>query len=71
MTISVRERADLIVELFSEMRATHPYSFRSRMWAKILKVSTGRHHTCFIVEFPDGQQDSWVVDDDDAGYEYR
>lgn len=57
----------------TEIRATHPYAFRSGQWATLLRrerhPETGRD--CYVVRFPDGAKDWWVVADQDEHYEFR
>lgn len=55
------------------IRATHPESFRSGEWAVLIgtldEPGTGRK--CYAVLFPDGAADFWLVDNGEAGYEFR
>lgn len=53
-----------------KIRATHPYAYRSGQWATVLTTVPGPTRDCYIVEFPDGATDWWVVGDPDAGYEF-
>jgi hypothetical protein len=60
------------------IRATHPNSFRSGQWAKVISVRLlpdqhkpfRRSRPVYLVEFVDGRQDQWPVYDADAGYEF-
>jgi hypothetical protein len=56
-----------------EIRATHPESFRSGQWAVLTgtldEPDTGRE--CYAVRFPDGAADFWLVQNTEAGYEFR
>lgn len=54
-----------------EVRATHPAGFRSGEWARVLTTVESRGRPCWLVEFPDGAQDWWPIEDADAGYEVR
>lgn len=54
-----------------EVRQTHPYGFRSGEWARVLTTVESYGRPCWLVEFPDGQQDWWPITDPDAGYEVR
>lgn len=65
---ALRPRAD---DERSQIRATHPYSFRSGQWARLVSVTSGPGRECYLVEFPDGVTDLWVVADPAAGYEFR
>lgn len=60
---------DFLALVPRRVRITHPYGFRSGEWAKVLTTVEGPDATCWLVEFPDGATDWWVVDDPDAGYE--
>jgi hypothetical protein len=53
-----------------KIRATHPYSYRSGQWAELLTTAPGTDRDCYVVQFPDGATDFWVVDDQHAGYEF-
>lgn len=52
------------------IRSTHPDAFRSGQWAEVRTVAPGTDRDCYVVEFPDGATDYWVVDDSAAGYEF-
>jgi hypothetical protein len=51
----------------------HPYGFRCGQWADI--VAEGSHgdngRPTWLVSFPDGVTDVWVVDDPQGEYEFR
>jgi hypothetical protein len=50
----------------------HPYAFRSGQWAELLTVAPDpEEHDCYVVRFPDGVTDFWVVADIDGQYEMR
>lgn len=52
------------------IRSTHPGAFRSGQWAEVRTIAPGVGRDCYIVEFPDGKTDYWVVGDVAAGYEF-
>lgn len=52
------------------IRGTHRYAFRSGDWAVIRAVVPGEGRDCYLVEFPDGVTDFWVVNDPDEPYEF-
>lgn len=55
-----------------EIRTNHHYGFRCGQWAKLLTTAPDpEDRDCYIVEFPDGKTDWWVVDDPDGQYEIR
>jgi hypothetical protein len=57
-----------------EVRSGHPHAFRSGQWAlitKLVKVSWLGDRMCWQVQFPDGVEDLWAVEDKTAGYEFR
>lgn len=54
-----------------EVRQTHPYGFRSGQWARVLTTVESYGRPCWLVQFPDGKLDEWVIEDPDAGYEVR
>ncbi len=53
------------------IRAMHHAAFRAGQWAQILTVADAGERPCYVVQFPDGKTDWWVVDDSAAGYEFR
>ena len=54
------------------VRGTHHHQFRCGEWAEILMVapSEGDGRDCYVVRFPDGVTDWWVVDDPWDPYEF-
>lgn len=53
------------------IRSMHPYAFRSGKWAEVLTVAPSPDdRDCFIVRFPDGVTDYWVVNDPLGEYEF-
>lgn len=52
------------------IRATHHYGFRNGQWAKLVNVVPARERDCWLVEFPDGVTDLWVVADASDYYEF-
>jgi hypothetical protein len=55
----------------TQIRGTHPYSYRSGTWATYLGIERHKHRECYHVRFPDGIEDWWYVDDTSAGYEFQ
>lgn len=56
----------------THIRANHWAAFRSGKWAKILTIAPDAgDRSCYVIEFPDGATDFWVVDDPAAEYEFR
>lgn len=55
----------------TEIRHTHPNGFRSGEWAIVRDFVSVNGRECYLVEFPDGVTDSWVVEDIDDPYEFR
>lgn len=56
------------------IRATHPYAYRSGKWAEITGLTgwpPGAERPCYIVRFPDGTEDYWLVDDTGQPEGYR
>lgn len=56
----------------THVRGTHPYVFRSGEWAKIIAHDTRERdgRPTVLVEFLDGVTDTWVMDDEAAGWEF-
>jgi hypothetical protein len=58
----------------SQIRATHPDSFRSGEWATLkgtaLLPFNGEDRACYLVEFPDGITDFWAIGAAEYGYEF-
>lgn len=55
----------------THVRTMHRYGFRSGQWAELLTIAPapgGRD--CYMVRFPDGVTDFWVVADPDGQYEF-
>lgn len=48
------------------VRATHPYAFKSGQWGQIV----GEYEGNWLIVWPDGTTDEWVIEDPDAGYEH-
>jgi len=65
--------------MITRIRNMHPHSFRSGEWAIVVGVETKRItnfgntiiRPCFLVVFPDGATDSWVIFDINAKYEFE
>jgi len=52
------------------IRTNHPYGYRSGQWAELLTTAPAPNkRDCYVVRFPDGATDFWVVDDPDGQYE--
>lgn len=54
-----------------EVRNLHPYGFRSGEWARVLTTVESYGRACWLVQFPDGAVDEWVIEDPGAEYEVR
>jgi hypothetical protein len=54
-----------------EIRATHPYGFRSGQWAWLARVEWFAGRACFFVQFPDLAVDHWPIQDPADPYEFR
>lgn len=54
-----------------EIRSMHRYAFRSGQWATLVSIVEYGGRECYLVRFPDGHSDWWVVGDPDAEYETR
>jgi len=52
------------------IRPTHPYSFRSGEWARIVTQVTLSERTCYLVEYRDGVTHWLPVVDEQARYDY-
>lgn len=52
------------------IRSMHHHAFRSGEWAEILTVAPSPEGDCYVVRFPDGRTDYWVVNDPVAQYEF-
>lgn len=60
----------------SEIRTLHPAGYRSGEWAELLTTAPApeedvMNRSCYVVRFPDGAVDFWVVGDPDGMYEFR
>lgn len=51
------------------VRARHPYAYRSGEWAQIVGTIERDGERLWLVIWPDGATDEWVVNDDVADYE--
>lgn len=57
-----------------QIRATHPYGFRSGQWAIVIGVVWSNEHNrpCYKVIFPeDAVVDFWPLQDTSDSYEFR
>lgn len=57
------------------IRGRHPYVYRSGTWAVLRGIISlpgfpEGNRLCWIVEFSDGEDDWWPVNDRLAGYEF-
>ena len=52
------------------IRSTHPDSFRSGRWGKLLCLNMMNGRWCYVVGWDDEVCDHWVIDDPWAGYEF-
>lgn len=53
------------------IRGTHPAQFRCGEWAEILTTAPSPEgKDCYVVRFPDGKTDWWVVSDPWDPYEF-
>jgi hypothetical protein len=53
------------------IRSTHLFAFRSGEWARLVGVERIGNRPCYLVEFLDGDDDEWAINDPAAGYEFR
>lgn len=54
-----------------QIRATHPYGFRSGQWALVIGLVWTNGRACWHVLFPDGKTDLWPMIDPSDPYEFR
>ena len=54
-----------------QIRATHPYAFRSGQWGSIVMMAPLSERECWLITWPEGDTDFWPTTDPDAGYEFR
>ena len=53
------------------IRTNHRYGYRSGQWAELLTtVPAPDKSDCYVVRFPDGVTDYWVVNDPNGEYEF-
>ncbi len=60
-------------DVFAEpcyIMSTHRYQYRSGEWAEIVGVKLANKSPCYLVLFPDGKTDLWVLDDETAEYKF-
>lgn len=55
------------------IRSAHPYSYRSGEWAVITGITypPGTGRACYAVQFPDGAENIWIMDDSAEPEGYR
>lgn len=51
------------------VRSMHHAAFRSGQWAEIVGIVPVAGSLCWLVVWPDGHIDEWVIDDPPARYE--
>lgn len=51
------------------VRAMHPYAYKSGKWAQIVGERERNGRRVWLIVWPDGATDEWVVEDDHAQYE--
>lgn len=54
-----------------DVRALHPYAFRSGEWGRITTAAPDVDGMIWHVVWPDGVTDWYAADDPDAHYEFR
>ena len=56
----------------TQIRQAHRFGYRSGEWADLLSESVHANgRPVYVVRFPDGATDFWVIGDEQAGYEFR
>lgn len=53
------------------IKSDHPYAYRTGRWATIVDAREGTDRILWMLVWPDGATDSWVVDDPTAEYQFR
>ena len=53
------------------IRATHPYGFRSGEWATVIGLTWMNGRASYVVMFLDGKVDQWPINDPWDPYEMR
>lgn len=67
-----REAGDTLVSAgAAEIRSCHPYAFHSGEWGRLLTTVESQGRDCYLIQWPDGAEDWWPVEDAMAGYEFR
>ena len=51
------------------VRSMHPYAYKSGQWAQIVGEVERNGRPCWLIVWPDGKTDEWVIDDPHAEYE--
>lgn len=54
-----------------EIRTMYPDAFRFAVWAKLIGRTEVEGQERYVVVFPDGEAETWPVDDPDGRYEFR
>jgi hypothetical protein len=52
------------------VRATHPHAYKSGEWAQIVGERERNRRRVWLLVWPDGKTDEWVIDDPQAAYEF-
>lgn len=53
------------------IKSDHPYAYKTGQWATIVDAREGTDRNLWMLIWPDGKTDSWVVDDPTADYKFR
>ena len=52
------------------IRSCHPYAYKSGEWGQIVGTRKRNGRLCWLIVWPDGSTDEWVVLDPQAEYEF-
>lgn len=56
----------------THIRTMHHYGYRCGQWAELLTtLPDPEGRDCYLVRFPDGATDMWVVNDLNGQYEFK
>ena len=64
-------REDSVEAWGLQIRTNHRYGYRCGRWADLIDFTEVRGRPCYVVRFPDGDVDQWVINDPDGEYEMR
>jgi hypothetical protein len=53
------------------IKSDHDWAYKSGQWATIVGVSELPDRLTYSLRWPDGNEDTWVVDDATASYQFR